>query len=311
MYDRCLMRTCRDGVIRLWPASRSSAFSKYNIVLVYCSVRVPSWSVAKELATFCTRYIFRGQASATWGLASTLERAIEFSPTYITALPNREEWVLYNFKRQAHLLLNSPPRNEEWLDWQSLIQHHGGPTRMLDFTHSFYVAAFFALERATTDAAIWALDWMRLLGRQDFIDCPPITELNANNIAILEDAKTASLAGSSVVAGVVSVEPIRLSERMAIQKGAFVAPLDLARPYMENLGATFNFDFTVHNDSQYVSDVSLFQDLDYLKAPPAVKFILPVGMRRHALDDLASMNIDASTLFPGLDGFARSLYRRV
>jgi hypothetical protein len=43
-----------------------------------------------------------------------------------------------------------------------LIQHHGGPTRLLDFTHSFYVAAFFALERATEDVAVWAVNLDRL-----------------------------------------------------------------------------------------------------------------------------------------------------
>ena len=36
------------------------------------------------------------------------------------------------------------------------MQDHGAPTRLLDFTWSPYVAAFFALHNATRDAVIWA-----------------------------------------------------------------------------------------------------------------------------------------------------------
>src|SRR5258708_2534382 len=38
------------------------------------------------------------------------------------------------------------------------MQHHGCPTRLLDCTYSVYVAAYFALERAEGDCAVWGLD---------------------------------------------------------------------------------------------------------------------------------------------------------
>jgi len=38
------------------------------------------------------------------------------------------------------------------------MQHHGAPTRLLDFTYSFYIAAYFALEESEKDCAIWALN---------------------------------------------------------------------------------------------------------------------------------------------------------
>ena len=62
------------------------------------------------------------------------------------------------FKRKAHQFLAQPPDPDDDFQWLALMQHHGAPTRLLDFTWSPYVAAFFALERATSDAAVWALN---------------------------------------------------------------------------------------------------------------------------------------------------------
>src|SRR5216684_3693164 len=59
---------------------------------------------------------------------------------------------------QAHLFLAHVPDDADSFHWLALMQHHGAPTRLLDFTWSPYVAAFFALERATSDAAIWAIN---------------------------------------------------------------------------------------------------------------------------------------------------------
>jgi hypothetical protein len=41
---------------------------------------------------------------------------------------------------------------------------------------------------------------------------------------------------------------------------------------------------------------------------PVVKVILPFAIHNVALSDLAQMNVTAASLFPGLDGFARSLH---
>lgn len=49
------------------------------------------------------------------------------------------------------------PADADTFQWLALMQHHGAPTRLLDFTWSPFVSAFFALERATKDAAIWAI----------------------------------------------------------------------------------------------------------------------------------------------------------
>jgi hypothetical protein len=37
------------------------------------------------------------------------------------------------------------------------MQHHGAPTRLLDFMYSIYLAAYFTLEHAEGDSVVWAI----------------------------------------------------------------------------------------------------------------------------------------------------------
>lgn len=52
---------------------------------------------------------------------------------------------------------------EDVIEWLALMQHFGAPTRLLDFTQSPYVATYFAVEDATEDSVIWAVNesWVR------------------------------------------------------------------------------------------------------------------------------------------------------
>jgi hypothetical protein len=217
---------------------------------VYSQVKVPDWlRTGKTIAGIYPRWIFRGQPFATWGLETTLERAAlrkkfafatdpaqaaVLAKQALDELRNREDWILTQFQRRAHLVMTTPPAPDARLDWLAVIQHYGGPTRLLDFTHSFYVAAFFAVEQATADAAVWGL-WAPHLEKSNAIADDRLDKMNRDAVTKAESA----LRGDLPELGVLNVEPFQLNERMAAQKGLFVLPFDISKSFMDNLASTF------------------------------------------------------------------------
>ena len=107
------------------------------------------------------RWVYRGQMDASWPITSSLERL--FAPVHgkilcqERALRGRERDSILEFKKRAWRYLDDPSMN--YLEWLTLMRHHGVPTRLVDFSESALIALYFALEPdATTEFAIWALD---------------------------------------------------------------------------------------------------------------------------------------------------------
>src|SRR5438445_599273 len=79
-----------------------------------------------------------------------------WSGTFTVYSATHDARILSIFKRKSiHFLQHIPDRDDDF-PWLALMQDHGAPTRLLDFTWSPYVAAFFALHNTTHEGVIWA-----------------------------------------------------------------------------------------------------------------------------------------------------------
>ena len=272
---------------------------------MYAQVDVTKWSDLRECVQRMHRWAFRGQRVPAWFLATALERGADIGRVTPTSRLHLERVILRQFQRRAHIVLPSPPPPDAVLEWLALIQHHGGPTRLLDFTYSLYIAAFFALEFASDDAVVWAIH----LETVDRANGERLGEgtLDDRNRRYVAEVERIVREGTSAP-GLIPVEPDRLNERMATQKGLFLFPKDISTPFMGNLAAALGVNLPQGRPNVMSVD-HLLEALHAGKGPRVVKIVLPRQTHRDAMRDLVNMNIDARTLFTGLDGFARSLNR--
>ena len=108
-------------------------------------------------------WLFRGMPS-NFPLQTSLERVLIDAGIELKDAPQVERKLLKEFKRRAHSYVDPLPAHGDVLGWLALMQHYGAPTRLLDWTYSFFVAAFFALRDAVSNppdkrktAVVWAL----------------------------------------------------------------------------------------------------------------------------------------------------------
>ncbi|QBE66751.1 FRG domain-containing protein [Pseudoduganella lutea] len=243
------------------------------------TIHVPTWNEFVALSSALDGWAFRGQQDAGWPLLTSLSRYLEAYVPDQASWRLREERAIRIFRRKAHNYLDKPGVLDNALRCLALMQHHGAPTRLLDFTKSPFVAAFFALERATRDAAVYALDTPRLWSAaprgQPAMDRNAIDPRLSGNFARLFLPNTNAIIWTG--------EPTEMDRRLVAQSGTLVVPGMLDKPLDEIL-------------RHYAGSGTLLK-----------KIVLPIGMREEAMKALYRMNITNATLFPDLDGLAKSI----
>lgn len=252
-----------------------------------------TWADIVHIAADYPFHIFRGQGNAKWVLEPSLHRAIR-ARSFEDDCDIIEYDLLRTFRRGAPRYLSDLPGATDLVGWLSLMQHYGTPTRLLDFTYSIYVAAYFALIEAQSDAILWIADVDFLLkkagisrteGRHGIkTDWQPVTSQAANDFLNRRFANPITAAEENHELGVLPVEPFQQHDRLATQQGLFLMPLDALGTIESNLEP--------HLQRRDI---------------PLRKVLLRAQLREDGLKHLREMNVTAATLFPGIDGFARSL----
>jgi hypothetical protein len=236
-----------------------------------------SWQ--EELRRYRSNFAFRGSSDAHHDLRTGLLR-------FHGSLPKLEYHLLRNFQKYAQV-----PGIESFSDWQllTLAQHHGVPSRLLDWTYSPFVAMHFATantERFDRDGAIWSVDFVRAH-------------------ALLPDPLKEVLAGTAANAfttGMLERVVPTLSDFDGLAKNPFVLffePSSLESRIVNQFAL-----FSILPSAAASLDAWLDEHPDLHR-----RLIIPKELKWEVRDKLDQANITERILFPGLDGLARWLKR--
>jgi len=199
--------------------------------------------------------------------------------------------MLRRFKRQFHLFTNDIPDDNDYVRWFSIMQHYGCPTRMLDFTYSFFIALFFATEKVSldtsshVDCAIWSINHKWLKDKFHKHGKFRLIYLKDKNLKQVGSIKAILNSKSAFIK---SLNPLCLNQRLVLQQGLFLLPLDIRKPFMDNLG-------------------NIAKEKETRKNVLKIKISIDKKFLNEIYYNLNRMNINNATIFPDIDGFARYL----
>ncbi|HET6423118.1 MAG TPA: FRG domain-containing protein [Planctomycetaceae bacterium] len=144
-------------------------------------------------------YVFRGQSNAAWMYESGISRLFDRGSKARRRI-EIERQLLADFKRNAARFVDPIPK-DDW-HWLAIAQHHGVPTRLLDWTRDPLVALFFASEPSTDlyDGSIFCLAMPEII--PGLTDCDPF-EIKELSVFVPNDPPSRMVAQS----GLFTVEP--------------------------------------------------------------------------------------------------------
>ena len=248
----------------------------------------------KEYKPKVDKWIFRGQ-SCDEPLGTGLERALNSYGIPLSEAHSIEKYMIRDFRRR-YKGADGDMAQDDTLYCLSLMQHYGCPTRLLDWTYSPHIAAFFAVENISFEkdkerkAYVFCLnhEWINRSAKIKLGNGELFRIRFGDDRKSLTDASFIPLYMEAREKFVVAENPWQLHDRLSTQKGVFLVQGDISKSMMENIS--------------YMEGWESSENLVRLK----ILIDTPSGLN-DVYEELRLMNITHESLFPGLDGFSRSL----
>lgn len=225
-----------------------------------------------------SKYAFRGLPDASYGLTTSLQRLFKDHP-------DLEQCLLRNFKKYASQEL----RGLSFWEIVSIAQHHGLPTRLLDWTFSPYAALHFATDRFTEydkDGAVWCVNFEKI---HRFAPSKFSGQLKKNNSYVFTAEMLDEVAENFVALKHCQKTPFAI----------FFGP-----PAIDSRIVNQYALFSVMSDSGTVFSDWLGDHGDLYK-----KIIIPRDFKLEIRDRLDQINMTERIFYPGLDGLCSWLTR--
>lgn len=249
-----------------------------------------SWvDEAVKLGIGLSKSWFRGQSQPYGELLPAAFR--DFNREFFMKGSQESKFAIH-FRRQAPAFSEYTPKDLDHLEWLFLMQHHGTPTRLLDWTENVLVALYFAVNsNFDKDGELWALYPFELNERS----------LGSFGIEITNSKYVKYLSGEPF-----HNNPEQLKEELKLERdiNGPIAFYPLMRfPRMINQMSVF----TIHPDPNENNSI---EDL-LAEEAHLVRYLIPKGRKKDLLSKLHQLGIRESTLFPNLDSLSKSIQQEM
>lgn len=243
-----------------------------------------------HLLSYQSNWMFRGHSSESWLLESTLERSLKPVGWDSEIAKVTEEYCLFEFKSRAHHYVSEEELPSSKLGWLSLMQHHGVPTRLLDFTVSPFIALFFAFDgvqtMTNTSCALWALDYRTLTKKSiEIINGFGGVTLSYKEVQKNQD-ETFELVDQNSYDVLWTTEPGRFNLRLERQKGSFLISGNIGTKALDLLNRQMSPD-------------------------SFKKIIIPTSLANEIYTVLKKMGINNAQMFSDIDGLGKDVKNEI